>query len=171
MLNPILNRNENHFLSNNYLNKIISIENKEEKINSLNSKNKTNFNAKVVSNYQTDYENIDKNYIKRIVGTRYREYKTSEGQKTFTKMIMPKIKRDKSSGNHKTKKIKYRTIENNNENRIGPIKVDLLFYDQLTKKNNFIYFKDIILKNKANQRILSRNVKKIYKTINIGTSD
>ena len=112
-------------------------------------------------------EQINKDYIKRIVGVRYREYETSEGQKTFTKMLIPNIKNSHYSKNYNNKRKKYKTLEKYKNEQRKPIKVDLLFYDQLTKKNKASYLKDIILERQIKQRIISRNLMKYFKTINI----
>ena len=165
-LSPLILHKENRLLSNKYLNKIITNNNLKDKISFPEFNDKTK--EKLIINKMNDnLEQINKDYIKRIVGVRYREYETSEGQKTFTKMLIPNIKNSHYSKNYNNKRKKYKTLEKYKNEQRKPIKVDLLFYDQLTKKNKASYLKDIILERQIKQRIISRNLMKYFKTINI----
>ena len=79
--------------------------------------------------------------------------------------MIPNIKNFQYSKNYNNKKKRYKTIEKNKQQK--PIKVDLLFYDRLTKKNKASYLKDIIIERQIKQRIISRNLMKNFRTINI----
>jgi hypothetical protein len=165
-LSPLILNKEKRILSNKYLNKIITTNNLKEKISFSDSNDKTIYKEKIpINKIDDNYEQINKDYIKRILGVRYREYETSEGQKTFTKLMIPNIKNFQYSKNYNNKKKKYKTIDENKQQK--PIKVDLLFYDQLTKKNKSSYLKDIIIERQIKQRIISRNLMKNFRTINI----
>ena len=165
-LSPLILNKEKRILSNKYLNKIITTNNLKEKISFSDSNDKTIYKEKIpINKIDDNYEQINKDYIKRILGVRYREYETSEGQKTFTKLMIPNIKNFQYSKNYNNKKKKYKTIDKNKQQK--PIKVDLLFYDQLTKKNKSSYLKDIIIERQIKQRIISRNLMKNFRTINI----
>ena len=77
-------------------------------------------------------------------------------------MIIPYIEDVHRLRNKKNKKVK-----NNTFTKYKSVKVDLLFYDQLTKKNKASYLKDILIQKQAKQRLFSRNVIKNFKTINV----
>jgi hypothetical protein len=165
-LSPLILNKEKRILSNKYLNKIITTNNLKEKISFSDSNDKTIYKEKIpINKIDDNYEQINKDYIKRILGVRYREYETSEGQKTFTKLMIPNIKNFQYSKNYNNKKKKNKTMDKNKQQK--PIKVDLLFYDQLTKKNKASYLKDIIIERQIKQRIISRNLMKNFMTINI----
>ena len=153
---------ENQILSNQYLNNIFSTENQNQTRKNILSKfeNRTIYrnNTEQIKNRKNS-KKIHKDYIKRILGARYKEHELPNGHKTFSKLMIPCIENSHNSRNKKSKK---KTIEANKDS-----KVDLLFYDQLTKKNKGYYLKDIILQNQIKQRILSRNKIKQYKTISI----
>ena len=169
--NLFINKEENQILSNKYLNKILKNEDLDKNLLFSNSRKKT-YNLKAFSyDMAQNIEKEYKEYIKRILGTRYKEYEISKGQKTFTNMIMTHIKTMPNSRNYQNKIIQFKTFEKKKDEKIKPIKVDLLFYDQLTKENKANYLKDIILERQIKQRILSRNVKKLYRTINIDKSN
>ena len=169
ILSPlIIHKKENQILSNKYLNKMVATINSNEKIYFSEFKSKTCFKEKL-SNIMTTESLVEnyKEYIKRILGVKYREYETSKGQKTFTKMLIPNIEKAQFAGNFKNRKTNYKSLEKSNDIQPKPIKVDLLFYDQITKKNKANYLKDLILEKQIKQRIISRNVKKNYMTISV----
>ena len=78
-------------------------------------------------------------------------------------MIIPYIEDVQRLRNIKNKEKRKNTFE-----KYKSVKVDLLFYDQLTKKNKACYLKDILIQKQAKERLFSRNVIKNYKTINAG---
>ena len=80
--------------------------------------------------------------------------------------MIPYIENVHHSRNKKNKKSRMKTLEVNKN-----AKVDLLFYDQITKKNKAYYLKDIIIQNQIKKRLFSRNVIKPYKTISIKKSN
>ena len=155
----ILEKKKNQILSNLYINNIITKKIQKEKTVSSKFENKTNSYDKIVKAEKTENSEQNHNdYVKKLLGVRFKENITSIGLKTFSKMLVPinhsKIKRKEQ--------IRNKTLDSN----IKPIKVDLLFYDKITEKNKF-FIKDIILQNQIKQRIISRNVLKNFKTINI----
>ena len=157
------NIKEKHILSNKYINNIKNNINQNDFITS----NNQNYHIERLKqiNLTLTSEQEKKKYFKRILGVRYREYETSKGQKTFTKLMKPKVESFGNCKNLKYQIIKFHKLKKGLTDDTRPIKVDLLFYDQLIKKNKASYFKDIIFKNENRQKIISRNDKKLYKTI------
>ena len=162
-----INNKENQILSNKYLNNIFNTENqirenilsKFENITIYTNKEEPIQNTEILKKYHKDY-------IKRILGTRYKEHELPNGHKTFSKLMIPYIENVHHSRNKKNKKSRMKTLEVNKN-----AKVDLLFYDQITKKNKAYYLKDIIKQNQIKKRLFSRNVIKPYKTISIKKSN
>ena len=159
-----IKRKETRLLSNTYLNNLIT-KKKEENIIKTKYENKT-INVDKPNKIHKTENNTEKNhedYIKQILGVRYKVYDISNGQKTFSKMIIPYIEDVQRLRNIKNKEKRKNTFE-----KYKSVKVDLLFYDQLTKKNKACYLKDILIQKQAKERLFSRNVIKNYKTINAG---
>ena len=156
-------KKENKILSNPYLNNLIT-KKKEENMIRTDYENKTiNVNKLTKTHRKEMPEKSHENYIKQILGVRYKEYDVSNGQKTFSKMMIPYIK-DVS----RIKKIKNKKVKNKTFGKYKSVKVDLLFYDQLTKKNQAYYLRDILIQKQAKERLFSRNVIKNYRSINVG---
>ena len=158
----IIKIKESRILSNAYLNNLIT-KKKEENIIKSKFENKI-INVDKSNKIHRTENNTEKNhedYIKRILGVRYKEYDISNGQKTFSKMIIPYIEDVHRLRNIKDKKTRKNTFE-----KYKSVKVDLLFYDQLTKKNKAYYLNDILIQKQAKERLFARNVIKNSKTIN-----
>ena len=158
----IIKIKESRILSNAYLNNLIT-KKKEENIIKSKFENKI-INVDKSNKIHRTENNTEKNhedYIKRILGVRYKEYDISNGQKTFSKMIIPYIE-----DVHRLKNIKDKKTRKNTFEKYKSVKVDLLFYDQLTKKNKAYYLNDILIQKQAKERLFSRNVIKDSKTIN-----
>ena len=153
---------ENKILSNAYLNNIISKKKAENIIPTKNENKTISVDKLIKANKAENQDKKSEDFIKQILGVRYKEYDVSNGQKTFNKMIIPYIEDVHRLRNKKNKKVK-----NNTFTKYKSVKVDLLFYDQLTKKNKASYLKDILIQKQAKQRLFSRNVIKNFKTINV----
>ena len=155
---PEIKSNEPRILSNQYLNNMVTKRNLI-KDNSLSKIINKTYSPDILNN-KNDNININKDYIKRILGVRYKEYETTDGQKVVSNMLIPEIEKVFKMKYLQYKKIKNRNNKKQKEVNIIPIKVDLLMYENIIKKDNDFNLKETMIQQQIRRRILSRNVKK-----------
>ena len=159
-LDSTIKSNGRQVLSNQYLNSLIT--NRNIIKNNALHKFQTKTYSPEITNYQNETLDLNKEYIKKILGVRYKDYEGIDGNKTLSKLLLPEIEN--------TFKLRY--IKNNKYNfktrnimkpkfvSINPKKVDLLIYDHILKKNNNNYINR--KNNIAFHHIKKRNFTKEY---------
>lgn len=114
----------------------------------------------------SDYAPID--YMKRILGTRYKEHEISKEQIKFSKMLINNIETFHYFSNSEFKKninLFLNKRLNNINTKVKPTKVDLLFYNRTIENNADNKFKAFSKEQTIKRRICSRNVRRRTKTI------
>ena len=110
-------------------------------------------------------------YMKIILGTRYKGRHLTKGQKKFSNMLAHNLMTINYFSNPEFKKNMGLILD---ENKIGkynsntlfkPTKVDLLVYNKTIENNSKIHLRDFSHEQETKQRLCSRNVKRMAKTI------
>jgi hypothetical protein len=184
-------KNQKHIVQHQYTLSSKNLNNKMEnqKINIITSGKKdpkklafSEFSRKNLNNLKTakvnrhpkyrhmkiaDFAPID--YMKMILGTRYKEHETTKEQKKFSKMLINNIETFHYFSNTEFKKNMNLFLNrklNSINARLNPTKVDLLFYNRTVEnKNPNINFRAFSNEQATKKRICSRNVKRRTKTI------
>ena len=107
-------------------------------------------------------------YMKIILGTRYREHEITKGQKKFTKMLLNNTETLNYFSNPEFSQNMNLFLNNqlyNLNSNLKPTKVDLLFYNKTIENNNDINFRAFSTEEETKRRIFSRNFIRRRKTI------
>ena len=116
-----------------------------------------------------DFNPID--YMKIILGTRYREHEISKGQKKFSNMLTHNIETINYFSNPEFQKNINLFLNQNKYNKynystmVKPTKVDLLVYNKTIENNSSVNFRNFSQEQEVKKRLCSRNVKRRTKTI------
>ena len=117
----------------------------------------------------SEFNPID--YMKIILGTRYREHEITKGEKKFSNMLTHNLETINYFSNqefrnninlflNQNKFCKY-----NFPNMIKPSKVDLLVYNKTIENNPEVKYRNFSNEQKAKKRLGTRNIQRITKTI------
>ena len=125
-----------------------------------------------IMRHQTTAQFNPLNYMKTILGTRYKEHETSTGQKKFSKMLIEnrhlinKVNAINcySSNDFKNNNCINTFFKSDNFIKVKPSQVDLLLYNKTIEKNASIKFRNFSNEQENKRRIFSRNVKRRTKT-------
>ena len=112
------------------------------------------------------------NYMKIILGTRYKEHETSTGEKKFSKMLIENrhlINKVNAVNCYSTNDFKNNNCINtffksDNIYKVKPSQVDLLLYNKTIEKNSGVKFRNFSNEQENKRRIFSRNIKRRTKT-------
>ena len=125
-----------------------------------------------IMRHQTTAQFNPLNYMKTILGTRYKEHETSAGQKKFSKMLIEnrhlinKVNAINcySSNNFKNNNCINTFFKSDNFYIGKPSQVDLLLYNKTIEKNANIKSRNFSNEQENKRRIFSRNIKRRTKT-------
>ena len=125
-----------------------------------------------IMRHQTTVQFNPLNYMKIILGTRYKEHETSTGQKKFSKMLIENrhlinkvnVINCYSSNDYKNNNCINTFFKSDNFYTVKPSQVDLLLYNKTIEKNNGVKFRNFTHEQDNKRRIFSRNIKRRTKT-------
>ena len=111
-------------------------------------------------------------YMKIILGTRYREHEITKGEEQFSKMLTHNLQTINCFSNPEFQKNMNLFLNHNNKfgkyhynSIIKPTKVDLLVYSKTIENNPGINYRNFTHEQETKKRLCSRNVKRRTKTI------
>ena len=125
-----------------------------------------------IMRHQTTAQFNPLNYMKTILGTRYKEHETPSGQKKFSKMLIENrhlINKVNTINCYSSNDFKNNNCINtffkfDNFITVKPSQVDLLLYNKTIEKNCSVKFRKFSHEQENRRRIFSRNVKRRTKT-------
>ena len=110
-------------------------------------------------------------YMKIILGTRYKKHEVSKGQLKFSKILTHKKDDSNYFSNPEFQKNLYKIINENKNVKfkfnkmVKPTKVDLLVYNKTIENKPEIFYRNFTHEQETKKRLCSRNVKRRTKTI------
>ena len=168
-------KNLNNVIENKKINIITSGKKDPKKLafSEFSRKNLNNLNPVKVNKLRkyknlniADFKPID--YMKIVLGTRYREHEISKGQKKFSKMLINNIETLNYFSNSEFKKninLFLNKKLSELDSKLRPTNVDLLLYNKTIENNSDINFRAFSNEQEIKKRVCSRNVKRRTKTI------